>query len=666
MCHYSLTIYISILYLITIFFILPTSPCDPDLSKIRYSPHKSNDFSQFPKTISYTKTCDDLYPKEDLIQCDENYVDIRISSFAMMPHNTNVEIQVKLNISILLHTNITQTFLRLECLNAYDTNDDYCHNHTKQINSWGRMIWPCRSIQFTNDSNDLSNIILPINVEYNCFPIFSLSTYKISVALEPQKCLLESIVTIPEYSQLKSEIFHFYRPYERHKWSPLLYVVLNPKDGIWIQYESDPDNLHNVVVIFIYKIIKENELKLLHSRVIHSTTLINGFKYYNIEQGNYTIYAFAKNPGCVTYCEDENTTKNCTICPFSILKFKNPEDKYTTLELIKVRGSITLAWFLSILILICFVIVIYVLLTIFFKKVYYKYISSRQSRCNEVENVQLLDVPEVIIIYSNDCKEHKQAVISLADYLEEHGNCKIRIIDWELYDATAINPIISFQSKYINCIRLIIISETTRKLLIDKSNCDKDFIYFKNLLELAIYDYSNMDYKSWSKKYILARFSYLRKENIPSSLFSLSKKIYEVPSEIGQIIARLHNYNLSEERVIIDLDSIKYSTLCNTIDQVIQAKLEKASSLNSLTKNISEEVKVEKLPLKLSKEIVPGKYEEYGVIEDNNESENSDKDSIVLNSKNLDNQTIVQNSLKDNFIVLGSPNDEETDSSLSE
>ncbi|CEF61220.1 SEFIR domain-containing protein [Strongyloides ratti] len=661
MPYYLSAICISISYFILLFLILPTSPCDPDLSSIRYSSNIS--ISQYPKKISYTKACDDLYPKEHLTQCNENDVDIQISSFAKMPYNTNVEIQVKLNISIFIYTDVTQAFLRLECLNAYDINDDYCHNHTKQIKEWGRMIWPCRSVQFKNNSDSHSNIIVPIHFDYNCFPIFSLSTYKLSVALEPQKCLLESIVTIPKYSQLKSEIFHFYNPNERHKWSPLLYVLLNSKDGIWIQYESDPDNYHNVVVIFLYKSIEDNKLKLIYSKVIHSTSIINRFKYYNIEEGNYTIYAFAKDATCETHCNIDNNTTNCVTCPFTILKFTNPEDKFTTSELLKIRCSIILTWLLSILIIICIIIVTYIILTLFFEKVCAKYFFPRSQRHNEVENVQLLDIPEVIIIYSNDFKEHKQAVISLADYLEEYGNCKIRIIDWELYDSTAINPIVSFQSKYTNCIKLIIISETTQKLLTEENNYSKDFVYFKNILELAIYDYANMDYKSWSKKYVLARFNYLKKNSIPSLLISLSKKIYEIPSEIGHVIARLHNYNLSEERVIIDVDSLKYNAMCNTINRVIQTKSKNTNSLNLSTDSIYGETKIDKLPFKLNKEIIPGKYEEYGVIENNNESDNSDEDSITCKYKNDAN---VKNSLKNNFIVVGSPNDEETDSSLSE
>lgn len=662
MPYFFSTICMSIFYFILIFLVLPTFPCDPDLSTIRYS---SNNLLQFPKIISYTKTCDDLYPKEDLSQCSENDIDLKISSFAKMPYNTNVEIHVKLNISIFIYNDISQSFLRLECLNAYDINDDYCHNHTKQINEWGRMIWPCRSVQFTNNSYSNSNIILPTHFSYKCFPIFSLSTYKLSIVLEPQKCLLESIVTIPKYSQLKSEIFHFYNPNERHKWSPLLYVLLNPKDGIWIYYESDPDNFHNVVVIFLYKSIEDNKLKLIYSKVIHSTSIVNGFKYYNIDEGNYTIYAFAKDPSCETHCNDDNNT-NCITCPFTILKFKNPNNKFTIVELIKIHGSTALTWMLFFLILICILIVMYIILTLLLEKIRLKYFSTEMGRRNEIENVQLLNMSEVILIYSNDCKEHKQAVISFADYLEECGNCKVRLIDWELYDSTAINPIISFQSKYSNCTRLFIISETTQKLLTEENNYDKDFVNFKSLLELAIYEYSNMDYKSWCKKYLFVRFSYLKKENIPSSLISLSKKVYEIPSEIGHIIARLHNYDLSEERVVVDADSVKYGIMCNTISNVIKAMSTNPTSLKLLNDKMNDETKVEKLPIKVTKEVVPGRYEEYGVIENSNESDNSDEDSIIYKSKILKDNTSPKKSIKNNFIVVGSPNDEETDSSLSE
>uniref|UniRef100_A0A0N4ZY90 Small ribosomal subunit protein bS16m n=1 Tax=Parastrongyloides trichosuri TaxID=131310 RepID=A0A0N4ZY90_PARTI len=293
--------------------------------------------------------------------------------------------------------------------------------------------------------------------------------------------------------------------------------------------------------------------------------------------------------------------------------------------------------------------------------------ATANENCNEIENVQLLDVPEVIIIYINDSNEHKNVVVAFADYLEEYGNCKIRIIDWELYDANAINPVISFQSKYFNSIRLFILSETTDKILSDNNLRNKDFVFFKTLLEMAIYEYSNTDYENWSKKYIFARFTYLNVDHIPPLISSISKKIYNIPLEIGEIVAKIHKYELSEHRVIIDQNSPKYNTLKDTIDYFIQTrfKIPKSDKINlsnnSLNNNMND-IKIDEIPIRNKKEVIPGKYDEYGVVDVVSLCGDSDEDSKVklVDGKPQENMSTLR------FQVIGSPDDEETDSSFSE
>lgn len=44
-------------------------------------------------------------------------------------------------------------FIQFRCLNAPNQEDAYCHDHKNQIQKWGRMIWPCRELQFNREIN---------------------------------------------------------------------------------------------------------------------------------------------------------------------------------------------------------------------------------------------------------------------------------------------------------------------------------------------------------------------------------------------------------------------------------------------------------------------------------------------------------------------------------
>uniref|UniRef100_A0AC35TXF8 SEFIR domain-containing protein n=1 Tax=Rhabditophanes sp. KR3021 TaxID=114890 RepID=A0AC35TXF8_9BILA len=547
----------------TIILELVKAKCEPVLSKIKYLDRSEG---EFPRIISDSKLCDDQYPVGDLEDCDDSLLDIRLASHPVLPDAKNIDVHILLNISVLIHANISQTFIKFECLRALNYEDDYCHNHDSQIQKWGKMIWPCRSAKLRGNVEVAASIQTPITFNFDCFPIFGMSTYKLTALILPQRCKIEATLTTPMLHQLDPTVAAFYKTGKSHDWSPLIYVITSPADGIWILFEGNKYTPAHQIMFFIYKINDSNKMEPIHSRIVKSSNRTNGFKYQNIPKANYSVYGFDKRMDCEVHCNDEN---NCITCPHTILKFQLTADKFTETEILARKGARSLSFFLKGLIGAACGVIFYLVGNIVRVRICGHIRLFRRATTGTVEMVPLVRMKEVVILYSADCSQHKDAVIAFGEFLEEHGKCKVFLDEWELYKSDAPTPLLWFENMSPDVFKLFVLSNNSKKMLGITKSEGLPFHLFRSCIETALFEQSRLGFEEWSKKYMVCYFAYSCKDTFPSTVLSAARKVYEIPGETSKILGEIHknegNFTFDEKMISSKCEKIN-AKIKNYID----------------------------------------------------------------------------------------------------
>ncbi|KAK0396119.1 hypothetical protein QR680_001573 [Steinernema hermaphroditum] len=462
-----------------------------------------------------TKKCSDRYPRV-IRTCTDSELDVSVRSVAVLPNGSNILPHVNLNVSMTVHTNATSVFLRVQCLEAPNQHDEYCHDHTVQISKWGKMIWPCRSL--TLEEPEVTE--LPYRFAYTCFRLFGLSQYGINVTLHPQMCSSFFYVTIPMESQVHQEIAAFYG--QEHPWSPLVLVDTNPSDGVWIRYTEQPAFKHNEISVIIYKQIGET-LQFAWTQVIRKPH--TGFKWKDVNEGSYTLFVYVDRHDC-----------DGTYCPHTHINFTVSEDKFTSEkreELLLKEATRHLVFSLSGAVLLVAVVLVSVI-------VYFRLIRPRRLARRPARNVELQYRPSVLVIYSDDCDEHSRAVLAIAELLRAYGNASVYIDQFDLIDPKIYPLSWLFETIVMVDHVLFVFSATTPRILSKEKMQTRQ--HYPDMFCTAVESmFSDVHQNSNWTKYIFARMSYSPESSIPQHLSSFPAKRIVFPDDFGNLVGLLHH-----------------------------------------------------------------------------------------------------------------------------
>ncbi|VDO42240.1 unnamed protein product [Onchocerca flexuosa] len=254
--------------------------------------------------------------------CDSHDLNVTFSSIAVLPSGINMLPYILLNVSIWINNPSSSVFLRLECLEAPNLEDDYCHDHEEQYRRWGRMIWPCRSL--TLSEPDLVNY--PFFFGYHCFRLSSYSHYRLNVSCAPNLCRKSFIVTIPEETQVHLSINRFYNKDAtngENYWSPLVSVDLTLLDRVVIRYDRQPSFKSARISVAVFETIASSSVHLFTDTLDADAV---EYEWKNVPAGNFTAYLYVSRIDCNLMCSN-GISNECILCPNTRIHFTVEEDK---------------------------------------------------------------------------------------------------------------------------------------------------------------------------------------------------------------------------------------------------------------------------------------------------------------------------------------------------
>uniref|UniRef100_A0A9J2PAX8 Small ribosomal subunit protein bS16m n=1 Tax=Ascaris lumbricoides TaxID=6252 RepID=A0A9J2PAX8_ASCLU len=544
----------------------------------------------FPDQLNYslerdTMACDDLqllYPNIYAAPCEDADLDVTISSIPVLPNGTNILPYVNLNISALVHTPCSHVFFRLQCLEAPDHDDQYCHDHEAQIRKWGRMIWPCRALSVSK----MALIRLPFRFGYHCFRLFGHSHYLINVSLVPPLCTSSLIVTIPLETQLHSSIAQFYNGdlFNPTDWSPLVIVDLTPTDGVWLRYERPSDRRIKQMTFTIYE-KRDTSNKFVFTEILDAPN--SGFKWTNVPAGNYSAFVYVNRHDCSLLCSDGDS--GCIICPHTMVKFSIIKDKYTTAW----RNLRSVANFAKVLALALLGVLLLAALLMLSALIYARI---SRSRCQHVErDIVLTQRPTILLIYADDCVAHSSCILVLAKFLEDFANAIVHVDQLELNTAGVIPTrwlVDMFaKSKFV----IVVFSEGSQLVLEGKTlQCGRPFPdLFDTAINHVISELNRhiASQRAATSRVICTRFIFLHMSYSPSSVIppniaAFPVRILSIPAQVGELIAHLHEQPVGS-RIVHQANTTQ---LESAIEEVLAFRRSNPSWLeNRIAQNVDKE-----------------------------------------------------------------------------
>ncbi|KAL3994500.1 SEFIR domain family protein [Acanthocheilonema viteae] len=490
--------------------------------------------------------------------CDSHDLNVTFSSIAVLPNGTNMLPYVLLNVSIWVNNPISSVFLRLECLEAPNLEDDYCHNHEEQYRRWGRMIWPCRFL--TLSEPDL--VSYPYFLSYHCFRLSSYSHYRLNVSCAPNACRKSFIVTIPEETQVNPAINHFYGKDAAtgdNYWSPLAFVDLTLRDRVLIRYEKQSSLVSTGISIAVFETIASTSIHLF-TNTLDATAV--EYEWKNVPAGNFTAYLYVSQLSCDLICSNDTTDK-CILCPSTRIHFTVEEDKIWLS--VSVYGLLPHGIYIIGAAVVCFAFAT-VFLVLF--------LAARRFHKVPLREVSLSQRTTVFIVYTDDSKPHSDCIAILAKILQHDANVDVFLDQFELKCSETV-PLRWFINKFATANHvLLIFSEGANAVLRGESLIQRQPFpeFFSVALNMLLTEHSK-DVTTQSEKllskvslrFAFAYMTYSPPSMIPEELASLPISIFKLPEQIQNLISWLHN---QPSDICVDV-CVDISHLNNAVNEVV-------------------------------------------------------------------------------------------------
>uniref|UniRef100_A0A0R3RYM7 SEFIR domain-containing protein n=1 Tax=Elaeophora elaphi TaxID=1147741 RepID=A0A0R3RYM7_9BILA len=533
-------------YICSIFFVeYVSTECREEIKVLPYNLYESEVVRNLYIFENDTQKCDEaeslLIPSRTTF-CDSHDLSVTFSSLAVLPNGTNMLPYVLLNVSIRVNNPITSVFLRLECLEAPNLEDDYCHNHEEQYRRWGRMIWPCRFL--TLSKPDL--VSYPYFFSYHCFRLSSYSHYRLNVSCAPNLCRKSFIVTIPEETQVNPAISRFYNKDAAtfdSSWSPLASVDLTLHDRVLIRYERQPSLMDTRISVAVFETTGSSSIHLFTNTL--DVTAVE-YEWKNVPAGNFTAYLYANRLNCDFICSNDTANK-CTLCPSTIIHFTVEEDKIW--YAVSVHGLLSHGIYIIGAVVLCFAVTITSLV----------FLAARCLRKVPLQEVSLSQRTTVFIVYTDDSKPHSDCIAVLAKMLQHDANVDVFLDQFE-FKCSGINTSVKMGTDAI----------LRGESLIQRQPFPE---FFSVALNMLITEYSKDVTRQTGRllpemsfRFSFAYMTYSPSSVIPKEFTSLPISIFKLPEQVQNLISWLHN---QPSDIYVDM-CVDTSHLQSAVDEVVE------------------------------------------------------------------------------------------------
>ncbi|KAM3719104.1 Interleukin cytokine receptor-related protein [Dirofilaria immitis] len=491
--------------------------------------------------------------------CDPHDLNVTFSSVAVLPNGINMLPYILLNISIWINNPVSSVFLRLECLEAPNLDDDYCHNHEEQYRRWGRMIWPCRFI--TLSEPDI--VSYPYFFTYHCFRLSSYSHYRLNVSCAPNLCRKSFILTIPEETQAHPAINRFYNKdalIGDNSWSPLVYVDLTLRDRVVIRYERQPTFVSARISIAVFETTAFSYIHLFTDTLDVAAV---EYEWKNVPAGNFTAYLYVNRIDCNLICNSD-TANECILCPNTKIHFTIEEDKIWFS--VSLQSLLSYGIYIIGAMVLCFAVAITFSISFLVVSCYHKV---------PLREVSLSQRTTLFIIYTDDSKPHSDCITVLAEILQHDANVDVFIDQFELKYSETL-PLRWFVNKFTTANHvLLIFSEGSNAILCGESLIQRQPFpeFFPIALDMLITEHSKDVTKQlvklqseMSTRFAFAYMTYSSSSVIPDELAALPINIFKLPKQIQNLISWLHN---QPSDICVDM-CIDISHLKNAVNEVVE------------------------------------------------------------------------------------------------
>ncbi|KAL3101162.1 hypothetical protein niasHS_001622 [Heterodera schachtii] len=183
--------------------------------------------------------------------------------------------------------------------------------------------------------------------------------------------------------------------------------------------------------------------------------------WVDIDAGNYTLFAFVEQGDCHLACHpaedssgDGNGQQKCRVCPHTALNFTLTVAKHSA------------GWHRSMLMTafarnanFCVLgILFFLLIALVVAFLYVRIWRPRALARLPPHHVELDGrCPTVLVLYTDDCQEHSDAVLALCRTLEESANAKCFVDQWAFVDNPTLRPSLWLVEKLAECDFVLVI-----------------------------------------------------------------------------------------------------------------------------------------------------------------------------------------------------------------
>ncbi|VDK65787.1 unnamed protein product [Onchocerca ochengi] len=529
--------------------------------------------------------------------CDSRDLNVTFSSVAVLPSGINILPYILLNVSIWINNPVSSVFLRLECLEAPNLEDDYCHDHEEQYRRWGRMIWPCRSL--TLSEPDLVNY--PYFFGYHCFRLSSYSHYRLNVSCAPNLCRKSFIVTIPEETQVHPAINRFYNrdaATGENYWSPLVSVDLTLQDRVVIRYERQPSFVAARISVAVFETIASSSFHLFTDTLDADAV---EYEWKNVPAGNFTAYLYVSRIDCNLICSSD-TSNECILCPNTRIHFTVEEKKI--LFSVSVKTLSFYGIYITGAAILCFIATM--AFWIFFW-------TGKCCQKVSLPEVSFSQRTTVFIVYTDDCEPHSDCITVLAEILQRDANVDVFIDQFELKCSEALPLRWCFNKFAVANHVMLIFSEGANAILRGESLIQRQPFpeFFSIALNMLITECSKDVAKQSVKllsevslRFTFAHMTYSPSSVIPEEFSTLPINTFKLPEQVENLISWLHN---QPSDISVDM-CVDISHLKNAINKVVEYRHRNpnwlAERLQTMRKNSESGFAPENVPFQVSRSML--------------------------------------------------------------
>ncbi|CAJ0585722.1 unnamed protein product, partial [Mesorhabditis spiculigera] len=463
---------------------------------------------------------DALQAAVDPSVCPPSTAVLNVGPVRIIPDRLSMLPYMTMNITVDVFVPFDWLYVQMECLQASDQEDQYCHNPNALMHSNGHTISPCRALSLKG-----SRPILPIRFNYDCFRLYGFSQYRINATLYPSNCQVSLLATVPSIGDIFPEDVKIN---QMEEWAPLVMIDISESDGVWVRFSPPEYYIWQEMQISVAeRTLDSKALRIIEDFVVKYPVM--GIKWKDAPLGHYTVFVYVPRHDCRLICEGQHNV--CKVCIHTPINFTLSEHKasipWRTVRGVKDAGFFVLAILLAVVLMVgvggCAVLAFL-----------------RRRALKNPRSFELTERPTVCIIFADDCQEHSDVVTQLGASIRRLANANV-LIDQEQLGHTGDKPTRWLLNALTSSSRILIVISPTVPELLSRAP-SRRLIQRRPIPDLFSHAIdmicSDAALQGRRDRFALLRLPY--SPPTPPELRLLGLPSFEMPSELVQLTTFLH------------------------------------------------------------------------------------------------------------------------------